>query len=102
MAKGYQGIANHLPNLFQITLKGRTSDFSPQQEIRNCKIELLVDIPGFVCIDLKHHWPLANPVVPLDQVFAGEEIETRVLLVNWRQVLGLDEDCRVVVDRASI
>src|SRR5574339_714760 len=93
---------NHLLNFSQITLKRPNLFFSPQQEICNCKVKLLVDIPGFLGIDFEHQWFLSNAVMPLDQVLAGKKVKTRILFVNWRQILGLDQNRRVVIDGPAV
>src|SRR5215212_4376871 len=38
----------------------------------------------------------------LQKIFTGKNIKTRVLLINWRQVLGLDQNGGVMINRATI
>ena len=101
-AIGYQGIENHLPSLSQITLKRPNLIFSPQQKICNCEVKLLIDIPGFLGIDFEHHRFFPDAMMSLDQVFAGKNIKARILFINRRQVLGLDQNGRIMIDGAAV
>lgn len=102
MAMGYQGTANHLLSRLQTTLMWLNLTFSPQQEIRNREIQLFIDVPGFIRIDFKHHRRITDAVMPLQEIFTGENIETRILLVNRRQILCLDQHLGVMVNGTSI
>ncbi len=85
-----------------ILLKFFIRELSLQQVIANCKVQLFVDIPGFPGGNRVHQRFFANAVMPLDKVVAPEQIKTGVLLVDGRQVLGLDQLTRVVIDGTSI
>src|SRR5512140_881231 len=54
---------------------------SADQEIADREVQLVVNIPGFLGIDPEHQRALADAVMLLDQILAGEDIQAGVLLV---------------------
>ena len=98
----YQGMENQ-PEIFgKVRLKLFIRKLSSQQEIANRKIQLFIDIPGFLGESLEHQRLLTDAVMPFDEVPAGEEIQARILLINWRQILGLNQLAWIMVNGPAV
>src|SRR5512135_1624801 len=101
IAMGCHGTEKNLTSFFQITLRRANLILSPQKKICYRKIDFLIDIPGFVGIDFEHHCLLTDPVMLPDEVLTCKNVQARILLIDRRQVLGLDQHGRVMVDGAA-
>ena len=67
----------------------------------NLEVDLLIDIPGFIAIDLKHQWPITNPIVSLLELLEREDVKAGIFLIDRRQILRTQQNSRIVIDRTS-
>src|SRR5262249_26775597 len=71
------------------------------QKLRYLKVKLFIYVGGFQAVYFEHEGALAQAVAPLFQGLTGEYIEVGVFLVNGREVLGAQQNSRVVVDGSA-
>ncbi len=61
--------------------------------------EFFINIPCFIRAQSPNSMGRSlQTVTPGNQRLARENVQARIFLVHWRQVLGLEQDGRVVVD----
>jgi hypothetical protein len=72
------------------------------QKVGNFKIQLFIDIPGFIRFHYEHKRAVAESVAAPLQGFTRENIEAGILFIYRRQVLGLEQDVWIVVHGLSM